>query len=1324
MCLWLLENDDDSLSENEPIRGRYFEYHAAVFHGWNDVLERLMANGYNIDFRSPNTGRTPLAEAALHGNAWAVKTLLEAKADVNAKDTNGRSPLMIALEHHHQSLVLLLLRNGTEIDAQNDDGESALHYAVGNGNLEATKALLERKPLLHRSSEKYWNKTPLHLAAEHDHDEIFQELYDYGADVESTCMAGFRPMHFAAFHNSLKIARLLVNLDADVNPCAEGGRTVLHVAAEYSGVEFVELILAIDPEINAKEKETQDTALHAAAGAGSTAVCELLLNQCADVDLPNAKEQTALHVAVLNGHAENTKLLLDHGFSPMKRALFDSPVLHYAAHKGNKELVQPLIDAQADPEAPNIHKHRALHFAARQGHKDFVEQLFMAVTQLDVNSQDKDGKTALHLAAAAGHLSTIQLLQERGAEANIQDYYRNLPIHSAAWDGHIQVVEMLISDANENSQGYHGRTILNIGALRGHEDIVRLMLDRNAMLELVDYDQSSALMNAVRMNHNRITHLLISMNADVHTMDGKRRTLLHAAARNGDHELAKLLLDRHCDVHAISEFGNTTLLDAVYSNNLTIIDLLLSHGVDGSGGQNKIGTTPVHAAAEEGNLQMLARLLDAGAKPDLIDRIGWSALSLAAIKGRHTLVEPLLSLGLNLDGHESCYCTPLATACEAGYIRFAEMLLRWGANIHRYEKHTKMTPIHHAAAMRKPRIIRKLVDLGADVFSRDCYANSALDYASTHPASFQAIKQNDIEYVELSLADRRAKLWRNIRYELECLIALGKPLTVETELARDLKITVLASSFLYLRDINQYQTVKYLYMELHFPAESADLGNNFDCTICDLSLYGSDLFICSKCHDLYLCKRCHDDYKKGWKVPQNAPEGVMELEKLENQLEPWRQVMLSIIDEIRIQFLPSILCYFTFVQTWMDTKRKEYEAWETKFNDDGFYKSKKRPCQELLNLLEEARSFMKTIQDKEIKFDEQREDCAALAKKFSDYHRTQNFIKEKDGFDCSGHEYLLVSKKEYDQVCLDRRIFQPDRRLADAWFRELLESAANSDRSLSGKTSNPIAELPEPTGSDLSSENFTDELDVAETTPATLQSAVGEKQSSKDENTPGKGHPPTKKLTESQGFGSSFALNIVPQTITALKEQNSVVHNEAVMEGRRFSTVAATASSSLMDAEDEAFTIRISTQRLIAEFLDEHPILKRRIASLKLDTGDSFESSSLKRRATAPYPSVQQPLAPETIAANDGSSPYGTPSLSQESSAFTSTQEIPAQATTDRHHEVTLSSFSGYIRLWMIAVIIAESISPSFEDLSFTDKLMRGDFDDFFLKLNIVVDEE
>ncbi|KAL2056148.1 hypothetical protein ABVK25_003791 [Lepraria finkii] len=88
-------------------------------------------------------------------------------------------------------------------------------------------------------------------------------------------------------------------------------------------------------------------------------------------------------------------------------------------------------------------------------------------------------------------------------------------------------------------------------------------------------------MDAVQMNHATIANLLIKNGADVHAKDGEDGTVLHQAARNGDYGLVKLLLDRGCDAGAVSKFGDTPFLEAVYSNNLKLVDFFFECGVDG-----------------------------------------------------------------------------------------------------------------------------------------------------------------------------------------------------------------------------------------------------------------------------------------------------------------------------------------------------------------------------------------------------------------------------------------------------------------------------------------------------------------------------------------------------------------------------------------------------------------------------------------------------------------------------------------------------------------------------------------------------------------------
>ena len=379
---------------------------------------------------------------------------------------------------------------------------------------------------------------------------------------------------------------------------------------------------------------------------------------------------------------------------------------------------------------------------------------------------------------------------------------------------------------------------------------------------------------------------------------------------------------------------------------------------------------------------------------------------------------------------------------------------------------------------------------------------------------------------------------------------------------------------------------------------------------------------------------------------------------------------------------------------------------------------------------------MKSIEEKGLKFDEQREDCAGLNKKFSDYHRTHNVFRDNDGFNCSGREYLRISKKEYDQVRSDGHVFQPDRRLADEWFRELLgkcpsidsasETGVELDQSSYEEIIKPTTELREPTDKDTPSGRFKDGVYVAKTAPAVLQETQGREALSNEENPSKKGrastNKPNGKLSNGrpkmpQGLRSSFTLNDAPKHVPATKQQKAAVDIKAVINEMRSPTDAAAAFSNLKGADDEAPTGRISnTMRFTVELLERDRNLRRRITSPTLDTGDPFDGSSLKPRATTPFPRVQaspdwtishhfeNPPQSEASEATDGdddsASPYGTLPLTQEIETLPpAPQGNPAEPSNDEEQKtaISISNSDNHGSLVMHAMTVAESIFPGFE---------------------------
>ncbi|KIJ16668.1 hypothetical protein PAXINDRAFT_168175, partial [Paxillus involutus ATCC 200175] len=76
------------------------------------------------------------------------------------------------------------------------------------------------------------------------------------------------------------------------------------------------------------------------------------------------------------------------------------------------------------------------------------------VEQADVNVEDKNSDTPLHLACYGGHISIVGLLLQKGASVHAQGEYSGTPLRSACAGGHINIVELLLRQgADVNARG-------------------------------------------------------------------------------------------------------------------------------------------------------------------------------------------------------------------------------------------------------------------------------------------------------------------------------------------------------------------------------------------------------------------------------------------------------------------------------------------------------------------------------------------------------------------------------------------------------------------------------------------------------------------------------------------------------------------------------------------------------------------------------------------------------------------------------------------------------------------------------------------------------
>ncbi|OGM43001.1 hypothetical protein ABOM_009319 [Aspergillus bombycis] len=344
---------------------------------WRIIMQRLIADGSDLEARIESSGYTPLILAASHDRIDIIEQLLEAGANTEARNSNHYTALFEAVFMGNPRMVELLLDHKAKPVTLDKEQETPLGYAVALGS---------NPPVFWRKSETF------------DMPGVVDVLLKSKPDLllmRNTL--GQTPAGIAIYHGNSEMVELLLRYS---NSNTEQG--ILHMpllcqAALESNEAMIEVLIQGGVSLLGTDGRYGRNALSWAASRGNKAAFTRLL-QAPGCGWDNVDRigRTALFYAVVEGHTGFFEELRSRGGDIHRPDRFGLTPLFAAVQHGHCNIVQQILETHPLNHEPQDRFGRSLTWWIQlTGHTQMRDLLTGYGMQLRDDGQGQQGRYQL-----------------------------------------------------------------------------------------------------------------------------------------------------------------------------------------------------------------------------------------------------------------------------------------------------------------------------------------------------------------------------------------------------------------------------------------------------------------------------------------------------------------------------------------------------------------------------------------------------------------------------------------------------------------------------------------------------------------------------------------------------------------------------------------------------------------------------------------------------------------------------------------------------------------------------------------------------------------
>ncbi|WP_407428861.1 ankyrin repeat domain-containing protein [Treponema sp.] len=508
-------------------------------------------NGADIYAEDMN-GNSPLSKALEQESPEMLSTLVSA-ANIASKDSSGNTALHAAVNKDAPfDHIKYLVDAGADVNARNKNGDSVLFLTVQKNRRDAGDLLLEKDADIFATNTQ--NNSPLRVALTRG-----GELQDWlitSKTLNSTDGSGNTPLHYAAEWKLNNAIVSLIQKGAKVQAKNANGETALFSAVRGDSPSTINILIDNGLVIDSKDKLGRDnlgnTPLHAAVKWNAFSAAKTLISLGVDVDAQNLSGKTALSDACRSAKKEMSVLLIQNGADINATDATGRTVLMDAISSNNEEMVKLLLGYGANVHVQEMFGRNAYHDAALTGNIGIINMIRKAGG--NPLSRDSGGDTPLSLVLRAD-INIIKAVL--GNDTTIVDSDGNTPIHIAVQKNVSKktMTQLLNIGYPVSQRNGKGMTALNEAVAKNQKNLALVLLEYGADPFIATNTGDNALTEVFKTKNLEILDAIVKYNAT--RTDRQGDGILHYAARTADKTIVQHLAGMSLDKTAQNISGET-----------------------------------------------------------------------------------------------------------------------------------------------------------------------------------------------------------------------------------------------------------------------------------------------------------------------------------------------------------------------------------------------------------------------------------------------------------------------------------------------------------------------------------------------------------------------------------------------------------------------------------------------------------------------------------------------------------------------------------------------------------------------------------------------